>query len=66
LAGDATSKALPDDRRSHAAGGLLSAAPLPEAHRMIGRSPRLTLISGRTAVFGLFTTRPFPNVSYLE
>jgi hypothetical protein len=48
------------------AGRFLSAAPLPETHRMIGRSPRLALISGRTAIFGLFTKRPFPNVSYQE
>jgi hypothetical protein len=29
-------------------GGFLSAAPLSETHRMIGRSSRLALISGRT------------------
>ena len=28
---------------------------------MIGRSPRLALISGCTTIFGLFTTRPFPT-----
>jgi hypothetical protein len=38
------------------AGRLLSAAALPETHRMIGRSSRRALISGRTAILGLFTT----------
>jgi hypothetical protein len=42
-------------------GGFLSAAPLPETHRMIGRSSRLALISGRTAIFGFVHDAAIPQ-----